>query len=132
MNNQTRTQIVDKHGNPVIGSVIPDGGRMRVTMLLMDSRKPPAAVHTVIKDMAGHRPGSLPLTDADRTRRVTMYRTRDVALSARWKAAAPSPLETVQLEQVRRAAPPASDLTAAYGERDKKLSERWKGKGGAA
>ena len=131
MNNHSRTQIIDKNGNVVDGTTIPDGGRMRVHMLLMDSRKPPAAVHTVIKDMAGHRPGSLPLTDADRTRRVTMYRTRDVALSARWKAAAPSPLETVQLEQVRRAAPPASDLAAAYARRDKALSERWR-KGGAA
>jgi hypothetical protein len=96
----TQRKVLDKNGRVIADKIVPDGGRLTVPTLLMDNKT--ISTTTVVTDTTvGHRPGSLPLADADRQRRESMYRKRDAELSERWKITAPSPAETVQLEQVR-------------------------------
>jgi hypothetical protein len=96
-------------------NLVKDGGSIRVPLFTMDAvqrvvaaRKPSAS---------GHKPGSLPVTDAERTTRAALYDAADKRLSDRWKN--PPPVVTTKAQ-------PTTDLAQAYARRDKALSDRWR------
>jgi hypothetical protein len=99
--------------------ILRDGEVYRVPILVMDSQQ--RAVAASQPGTVGHRPGSLPITDADRAARVARQAAADAKLCDRWK----HPPAT----QVTTAPPPAptTDVAALYAKRDKALSEAWKG-----
>ena len=68
-----------------------DGETVRVPMFMMDAQQRAVAESPVVTNDAaiGHRPGSLPVTDADRERRTALYRGHDEKLSARWQSTPP-------------------------------------------
>ena len=67
--------------------ILEDGDRITFSALLMDSVQTAVAEKTVVTNDAaiGHRPGSLPMTDADMQRRHTLHSTYDAMISQRWR-----------------------------------------------
>jgi len=105
--------------------VIKDGQTVRVPMNMMDGVRDPvqrAIMADSIARQSGtlHAPGSLPLTDADRTSRETLYQRRDQKTCDAWRTA-PSldPGQTVQTITLAASAD-------VYQRRDAKLRDAWK------
>lgn len=105
-------QVLDKDGKPIsaAGKVVPDQATVRVPAMIMDS-----APQTAL-----HRPGSLPLTDADRDRREAVMADRDRRLSEAWKQ--PAPAQPPAGAKPPQTTPPAavagdSDADARYADR---------------
>jgi hypothetical protein len=67
--------------------VIRDGAVLRVPLLLMDGVQRAVAGEV---NIVGHRPGSLPLSDAEREKRKVVYDTYEQDLTSRWKSS-PTP-----------------------------------------
>jgi hypothetical protein len=63
--------------------ILKDGESIRVPMFAMDSAQRLIADRT---SMAGHRPGSLPLSDAERSTRAERLQARDAGISQRWRS----------------------------------------------
>lgn len=99
-------------------SVIKDGQTLRVSMFMMDS-----LARVVVADTAstvGHKPGSLPITDADRASREEIYARRDQKMTDAWKN--PSPLDPSQTKKAITPAPSAD----RYAARDARLEQAWR------
>jgi hypothetical protein len=62
--------------------ILKDGQTIRVPMFTMDSAQRLIADRT---GMVGHRPGSLPLSDAERSTRTERLQARDAGVSQRWR-----------------------------------------------
>ena len=62
-----------------------DGQTVRTPLMLMDSVQRSVAGKTVLIDTVGHRPGGLPMTDADMQRRRALHMTYDTMVSQRWR-----------------------------------------------
>jgi hypothetical protein len=120
MQTNQKSEVLDAHGNVITGLVVPDGGRLVVSALLMDA-KPLAAA---IVDADAHRPHSLPLSDAERAARMTRQALADKKLSERWRH------PTASAAPAQPPAPGQQDRAALYAAVDQRLSQRWK-KGGA-
>ena len=98
--------------------VLKDGQSMRVPMFMMDSLS-----RVVVADTAstvGHKPGSLPITDADRASREEIYARRDQKMTDAWKN--PSPLDPSQSKKAITPAPSAD----RYAARDARLEAAWR------
>jgi hypothetical protein len=85
--------------------ILKDGERMTVHMFAMDGV-------ATRKLGAGHRPGGLPVTDADRQRRRALHDAADSKLSERWK---------------RPSIKSESKPPVTMADRDQRLSQRWRG-----
>ena len=99
-------------------SVIKDGQTLRVPMFMMDSLS-----RVVVADTAptvGHKPGSLPITDADRASHEEMYARRDQKMTDAWKT--PAPLDPSQTKKAITPAPSAD----RYAARDARLEQAWR------
>jgi hypothetical protein len=70
--------------------IIEDGQTIKVSMMLMDGVQAAVAADAVIFDAAGHRPGYVQLSDAERNRRTTLYQDYDNRLSERWRTPQPT------------------------------------------
>ncbi|WP_234684683.1 hypothetical protein [Bradyrhizobium monzae] len=117
-----KSDVFDKDGKLITlaGNVIPDGAKIRVPHMIMDAA-PPAMLH---------RPGSLPLADADTDARQTAYDDRKRSLSDRWKQPAPAQLPAdARPGQTTPPAPvaAASDAAAQYAGRCAALERAYKG-----
>ncbi|WP_454644531.1 hypothetical protein [Bradyrhizobium liaoningense] len=115
-----KSEVFDKDGNrlTLAGDVIPDGATVRVPQMIMDAA--PAGLH---------RPGSLPLADADRDVRQAAYEDRKRNLSDRWRHPAPAqPAADANAPQTTPPAPVAgvSDADARYVERCAALEQAWR------
>ncbi|MBR0852142.1 hypothetical protein JQ543_30710 [Bradyrhizobium diazoefficiens] len=112
-------EALDKDGKPIAGRAVPDGGRVRVPAMIMDT----ASAGTL------HRPGSLPLADADRDRREAALADRDRRLSEAWKQ--PAPAQIPADAKPGQTTPPAavagaSDAAARYAGRCAALETAWR------
>jgi hypothetical protein len=124
----TKTQMFDKDGKPIHGDILPDGGRLRTHMLMMDSAQPDIAAITraAIADTqppqtAMHRPGSAALTDTDRDAREKARDARKASLSDAWRN--PPTLDAAQIERPA----PTTPTGEAADRRDARLRDAWKG-----
>jgi hypothetical protein len=106
--------------------VLEDGERITVGAMLMDSVQRTVA-STVVFDAAGHRPGGLMLTDADKQKRETLYRAYDAALTERWKAPPPVATPNNHKEPVNALNAQIGAGADAYSNYDRKIAERWRG-----
>ncbi len=120
-------ELYDEKGRKLAsGTIVPDGGKVRVPAHMMDGAPDIAAITlAAVADAerlqaAMHRPGSAPLTDADRATREKALDARDKRLVDAWKAPA-----TVNASQFQKPAPttPASDPAAR---RDARLRDAWR------
>ncbi|WP_407186705.1 hypothetical protein [Bradyrhizobium centrosematis] len=115
-----KSEVFDKDGKRITltGNVIPDGATVRVAQMIMDAA--PAGLH---------RPGSLPLADAELDARQTAYDDRKRSLSDRWRH--PAPAQSPAGAIPRQTPPPApmaglSDADARYAERCAALEQAWR------
>lgn len=115
-------QVLDKDGRPITltNKAVPDGAVVRVSQLLMDGATPPRLLMDAAPSGPLHRPGSLPLTDADRDRREAVMADRDRRLSEAWKQ--PAPAQHPAGAKPPQTTPPAavagaSDADARYADR---------------
>lgn len=99
-------------------SVIKDGQTLRVPMFMMDSLS--RVISDDIPSTAGHKPGSLALSDADRASREKLYEARDKRLTDAWKA--PPSLDPAQ---AKVAIVPAASADR-YAARDARLENAWR------
>lgn len=116
-----KSEVFDKDGKRITlaGNVVPDGGTVRVAQMIMDAA--PAGLH---------RPGSLPLADAERDARQAAYEDRKRSLSDRWRHPAPAqPPSGAIPPQTPPPAPLASvsDAEARYAERCAALERAYRG-----
>ena len=72
------------------GDVARDGETVTVRMPMMDGLQHAVAGDAVLIDTAGHRPGYVQLSDAERERRDSLYREHDEKLSERWRTRPPA------------------------------------------
>jgi hypothetical protein len=98
-------------------------------MMMMDATQRAVAAAQQI----GHRPGSLPLTDAECAARIARQTASDAKLSAAWMQPPPNvpPMQVVRhLPQVTPPAPPQpltpQGMQALYERRDRDLTEAWR------
>jgi hypothetical protein len=70
--------------------VVRDGERIVIRMSMMDSLQHAVAGGIAVADAVGHRPGSLPMTNAERERRTALYQDHDKRLSERWMTLQPT------------------------------------------
>lgn len=111
MQTKRKRKLGDDLG-PILDGEVLDCGSLN----FMDDQRAPAQLH---------RPGSLPMSDADRTRKATLYDKHDKEISERWKnpppvAAAPS---EVSLDSPR----PIGDARAtAYAAYEQRISCAWR------
>ncbi|MFK4489570.1 hypothetical protein [Bradyrhizobium sp. USDA 336] len=115
-----KSEVFDKNGKRITlaGNVIPDGATIRVPQMIMDAA--PAGLH---------RPGSLPLADAELDARQTAYDNRKRSLSDRWRQLAPAQLPAgAKPPQTTPPAPVAgvSDAEARYAERCAALEQAYR------
>lgn len=115
-----KSEVFDKDGKRITlaGNVIPDGATVRVAQMIMDAA--PGGLH---------RPGSLPLADAERDARQTAYEDRKRSLSDRWRQPAPAqPPASARAPQTTPPAPVAgaADAYARYAERCATLEQAWR------
>lgn len=126
-------QVLDKDGRPITSTneAVPDGAIVRVPQLLMDgTAQLPQLVIDAAPSAGLHRPGSLPLTDADRDAREAALADRDRRLSEAWKHPAPAQLPAdAKPPQTAPAAPVAgvSDADARYADRCAALERAYRG-----
>jgi len=99
-----------------------DGQAITVRMNLMDSALDAVqrAIIAAQQSETRHVPGSLPMTDADRTSREKLYEARDKRLTDAWKS--PPPLDPAQ---AKTAIVPATSAER-YAARDARLENAWK------
>jgi len=114
------SEVFDKDGERITlaGNVIPDGATLRVPQMIMDAAPAPL-----------HRPGSLPLADADRDAREAAYLQRKRAVADRWRHPAPAqPPSVARPPQTKPSAPVAgvSDADARYAQRCAALETAWR------
>jgi hypothetical protein len=101
--------------------VVRDGSVLRVPLMLMDTVQ-----RAVVSDsFVGHRPGSLPLTDGERDRRVAVYGNYEKALVSRWKN--PSPNAVALGDQVLASRTTDAGV-AAYSAYEHRLTNAWRGR----
>jgi hypothetical protein len=120
------TEIYDAAGNLITADVMPDGGSLKVKMMLMDAA--PAnftdtarrAFGDSKQDTARHAPGSLALSDADLDAREKVLDARDKRIADAWRN--PPAVEVKQ-----DAAAPTVDLDAVHAARNARLANAWKG-----
>ena len=62
--------------------ILKDGGVLKVSMFAMDSTQRAIAQRT---PSGQHKPGHLPVTDADRARRVALAEAKNKQLADAWK-----------------------------------------------
>ncbi len=115
-----KSEVFDKDGKRITlaGNIVPDGGTVRVPQMIMDAA--PAGLH---------RPGSLPLADAELEARQAAYEDRKRSLSDRWRQPAPAQLPAdARSPQTTPPAPLAgvSDADARYAERCAALEQAWR------
>lgn len=120
-------ELYDEKGRKLAsGTIVPDGGKVRVPAHMMDGAPDIAAItraavaDAVRPQAAMHRPGSVALTDADRATREKVLDARDKRLVDAWKAPA-----AADASQIQKPAPttPASDPAAR---RDARLRDAWR------
>lgn len=98
--------------------VLKDGESIRIPMFMMDSLSRVVGGDT--PSVAGHRPGSLPMTDAERISREELYAQRDKRISDAWRD--PPALEP---SQAKTAIVPAASADI-YERRDARLRDAWR------
>ena len=100
--------------------VVEDGETVKINMMLMDGVQRAVAGDGVLADAVGHRPGSLPMTDAEREHRTTLYSDHDKRLSERWR----TPQPTANTTDARHSTSDARlDAYANYQER---IANAWR------
>lgn len=105
-----------------------DGQVVRVPMMLLDSIQRSVAAGTTIIDTAGHRPGSLVMTDADKQKRSALYDSHDATLSGAWKIP-PIPISspTENVGQVVKLNPQAmATRELALASYEQRVASAWK------
>lgn len=142
-----KTEMFDKDGNPINAKIMPDGGRLRTHMTLMDAAHPDIAAITRaamtdadrdladIRDImditrladrqptvtvARHRPGSAVLTDTDRDAREQALAARDARLVSAWKS--PPAVDAAQIEKPA----PTTPTGDPADRRDARLRDAWR------
>jgi hypothetical protein len=116
------TQIYDRHGRKVTGSIVPDGGKITVPLLMMDDA-PTDIADTTNQPQAAllHRPGFADAGNA--AEREKLLDARDARLSSAWRN--PPAFDTAQSEQPKP--PSATDAAEArYAARDARLEQVWR------
>ena len=116
--------------------VLKDGESLRVNVMLMDGvRREIAGATTSLRNFdgtpAGHKPGYVTTSDAERERRAALYAAHDAKVSSAWQQPAPSQADhssksgrSAQGDPPSRAA--NNDRAAAYAADDKRISEAWR------
>ena len=117
----TKAIMYDEHGNIINGITVPDGGKIKVPHLMMDSAMLP------IIDTARHSPGSLATTDADLDAKAAALDARDKRLADAWRN--PPSLATVDAKKDAAVVPRVPDSEAAAQRRDARLEQAWMGAG---
>lgn len=132
----SKRQVFDASGKAIDEEIIlPDGKAVSVSMLMMDAN----TLHSISANLtdsqksaladalnrqppslAAHRPGSAPLTDADRAAREKAFADRSASLSERWRDP-----PAVDAAQARKPAPTASQMSPADA-RDARLRDAWR------
>ncbi|MCK1403594.1 hypothetical protein IVB45_01475 [Bradyrhizobium sp. 4] len=108
-------EAFDRDGKPITNGNLPDGGRIRVTAMLMDAAPSPL--------QAMHRPGFVQLSDEHAEARETALADRDRRLSEAWKQPAP-----IQAPPAAKIAPttPAAGADAGHAARIHRLENAWR------
>jgi hypothetical protein len=120
------TEVYDAAGNPITGTIMPDGGRVFVRMTMMDAAPadlPDAARRSLADsnaDTARHAPGGIALSDADRDTREKLLDARDKRVADAWRNPPPE-------DQPGAQPAPTADAEARYAARDARLEQAWKG-----
>lgn len=102
-----------------------DDGRclsVKVPAFMRDNQPPPAGPL--------HRPGSLPLTDAQRQQMATPYLAHRQAISEAWRNPTPLPPEMTADGPPQASTPTTADQ--AYEERNRRLADAWRRPSGPA
>lgn len=126
-----KSEVFDKDGKRItlVGNMVPDGATVRVTPMLMDAAASPQLMLDGTPPGPLHRPGSLPLSYADRDARQAAYEDRKRSLSDRWRHPAPAqPPAGAIPPQTPPSAPVTgvSDAEARYAERCAALGNAWR------
>jgi hypothetical protein len=100
--------------------VLEDGEHLTVRMQLMDALQRVVAGNAVLADAVGHKPGSLPMTDAERERRTSLYRDHDKRLSERWR----TPQQTASTTDARHSTGDAR--LDAYARYQQRVTDAWR------
>jgi hypothetical protein len=124
-------QIFDRHGRKVTGSIVPDGGKITVPLLMMDAAPDLSEItHRAMADTNDqpqatllHRPGSAVLSDGERASRERAIADRDARLVSAYKSV--PALDSAPTDRTQRTTP----LTAASAAdaRDARLRSAWEG-----
>jgi hypothetical protein len=123
------TEIYDAEGNPITGTIMPDGGRVLVKMTMMDGASDIAAITRAAMDDAGtgalHKPGTLV---ADGIQAVLAATAREVKRDLRLDKLSDAWRNPPAQEAVADNKPaPQIDLEAFHDKRNARLADAWKG-----
>jgi hypothetical protein len=120
-------EMFDKDGNPINAKVMPDGGRLRTHMTLMDGARPDIASITRAamadsqpSQAAMNRPGTLALSAADCEARETTRDARKAKLSDAWRN--PPALDPAHIDKPAPTTPTGDAATR----RDRRLEQMWR------
>jgi hypothetical protein len=123
------TEIYDAEGNPITGTIIPDGGRLSVRMTMMDGATDIAAItRAAMADAAAgvlHKPGTIVADgiqgELAAVEREVKRNLRLDKLSDAWRT--PPAQEAVADSK----APSQIDLEDFHEKRNARLADAWKG-----
>ena len=128
MTTAQQTEMYDACGNRIPGDILPDGGRVRIPMLMMDGVPDIADITRRAfadapdaSDGIMHRPGYIRSSISDAIAK-TQQVLRDARLDQQqelWRN--PPPLEIK-----KDAAAPVADVDAAAARRDQRVRDAWK------
>jgi hypothetical protein len=126
-------ELIDKNGNKLAsGHLVADGQRLRVSMAMMDSAPPnieaitrSAMTDAMMPSAAMHRPGSLALSDADRTARDKALDARDARLVGAWKNL--PPLDATSADATQRTTPEdVAQINGAWQRKNARTARAWR------
>ena len=117
----------DKGRKLASGTIVPDGGKLKVSTLMMDAAPDITAItRAALADAerpqaAFHKPSSAVLTDADLDARERQRADRKAKLSDAWRD--PSAVNALQSEKPA----PTTPTGDAADRRDARLRDAWRG-----
>jgi hypothetical protein len=126
--------VLDKDGNIIkvarddAQCIVPDGGRVLVPLMLMDSRSMEDTEPTF--DASAHMPRTLPMTDAQKAQHAAQMKRNEMRMNDAWKRPVLPPLTAASALPALKVPPQdgtgMADSQAAYERRSKRLQDAWR------
>ncbi|QWG13644.1 hypothetical protein KMZ29_02590 [Bradyrhizobium sediminis] len=125
-------ELYDEKGHKLAsGTIVPDGGKIKVPVQLMDADRDLADIRDIVDiarlaasqptvTVTRNRPGSVALTDADRATREKALDARDKRLVDAWKNPQAADIAKSETKQ------PTTPTGDAADRRDARLRDAWR------